>query len=32
MSESETQKRTKELVFAYQLDAPPEKVWLLVST
>ncbi|WP_100965052.1 SRPBCC domain-containing protein [Bosea sp. FBZP-16] len=31
MSESETQEHTKELVFAYQLDAPPEKVWRALS-
>ena len=31
MSESETQDRTKQLVFAYQLDAPPEKVWRALS-
>lgn len=31
MSESETQERTKELVLAYQLDAPPEKVWRALS-
>jgi uncharacterized protein YndB with AHSA1/START domain len=31
MSESEARERTKELVFAYQLDAPPEKVWRALS-
>ncbi|CAN7142574.1 SRPBCC domain-containing protein [Bosea sp. LjRoot90] len=31
MSEIETQDRTKQLVFAYQLDAPPEKVWRALS-
>jgi len=31
MSESDTQDRTKQLVFAYQLDAPPEKVWRALS-
>jgi uncharacterized protein YndB with AHSA1/START domain len=31
MSESETQDRTKQLVFAYQLNAPPEKVWRALS-
>lgn len=31
MSESDTQDRTKQLVFEYQLDAPPEKVWRALS-
>ena len=31
MSESETQDQAKQLVFAYQLDAPPEKVWRALS-
>lgn len=31
MSESDTQDRTKQLVFAYQLDAPAEKVWRALS-
>lgn len=31
MSESDTQDRTKQLVFAYQLEAPPEKVWRALS-
>ncbi|RXT57001.1 polyketide cyclase [Bosea sp. Tri-44] len=31
MSESKTKDRTKQLVFAYQLDAPPEKVWRALS-
>ena len=31
MSESDTQDRTKQLVFAYQLDALPEKVWRALS-
>jgi len=31
MSESDTQERAKELVFEYQLDAPPEKVWRALS-
>ena len=31
MSESDTQDRTKQLVFEYRLDAPPEKVWRALS-
>lgn len=31
MSESDIQDRTKQLVFACQLDAPPEKVWRALS-
>lgn len=31
MSESDTRDRTKQLVFEYQLDAPPEKVWRALS-
>lgn len=31
MSESDTQDRTEQLVFEYQLDAPPEKVWRALS-
>ena len=31
MSESDTQDRAKQLVFEYQLDAPPEKVWRALS-
>ncbi len=31
MSEIEAGDRTKELVFEYQLDAPPEKVWRALS-
>lgn len=31
MSESETQDHTQQLVFEYQLDAPPEKVWRALS-
>jgi len=31
MSEIEVEDRTKQLVFAYQLDAPPEKVWRALS-
>lgn len=31
MSESDTQDRAKQLVFDYQLDAPPEKVWRALS-
>ena len=31
MSESDTQDRAKQLVFEYQLEAPPEKVWRALS-
>ncbi len=31
MSESDIQERTKQLVFEYQLEAPPEKVWRALS-
>jgi uncharacterized protein YndB with AHSA1/START domain len=31
MSESDTHDRAKQLVFAYQLEAPPEKVWQALS-
>lgn len=31
MSDSDTQDRAKQLVFEYQLDAPPEKVWRALS-
>lgn len=31
MSERDTQDRTRQLVFEYQLDAPPEKVWRALS-
>ncbi|CAD5267143.1 MULTISPECIES: SRPBCC domain-containing protein [unclassified Bosea (in: a-proteobacteria)] len=31
MSESDIQDRAKQLVFEYQLDAPPEKVWRALS-
>ncbi|WP_186416666.1 SRPBCC domain-containing protein [Bosea sp. CS1GBMeth4] len=31
MSESDTQDPTRQLVFEYQLDAPPEKVWRALS-
>jgi uncharacterized protein YndB with AHSA1/START domain len=31
MSESDTQDWAKQLVFEYQLDAPPEKVWRALS-
>jgi uncharacterized protein YndB with AHSA1/START domain len=31
MSEIEVEDRTKQLVFAYQLDASPEKVWRALS-
>jgi len=31
MSESDTQDGAKQLVFEYQLDAPPEKVWRALS-
>ncbi len=32
MSERDTQDRAKQLVFEYQLDAPPEKVWRALSS
>ena len=31
MSETEADTKTKELVFEYELDAPPEKVWRAIS-
>ena len=31
MSETEAETKTKELVFEYELDAPPEKVWRAIS-
>jgi uncharacterized protein YndB with AHSA1/START domain len=31
MSETETDTKTKDLVFEYELDAPPEKVWRAIS-
>lgn len=31
MSESDTPNPARQLVFAYQLDAPPEKVWRALS-
>lgn len=31
MSESDTPDPARQLVFAYQLDAPPEKVWRALS-
>jgi uncharacterized protein YndB with AHSA1/START domain len=31
MSETEAKKQVKDLVFEYELDAPPEKVWRAIS-
>ncbi len=31
MSETEPQKQAADLVFEYELDAPPEKVWRAIS-
>jgi uncharacterized protein YndB with AHSA1/START domain len=31
MSETEADTTTKDLVFEYELDAPPEKVWRAIS-
>jgi uncharacterized protein YndB with AHSA1/START domain len=32
MSETEPEKQAEDLVFEYELDAPPEKVWRAIST
>lgn len=31
MSDTETEKQAADLVFEYELDAPPEKVWRAIS-